>query len=259
METESLSKTHKPPKFYVVGGPGSGKTTALGTLPPHMKGLLLNTYGNPQVLQGAPNEKSIELIDYEAYSLEDGSAFYQMDRDRKELESFVAFDEFPYDWICLDTGTGFSRVCENFALATHQKGKGMGGSPGEHHYRGISWLVAQYIYQIIALPCIIIVNTHLTDEKDDRLGTMVYKAYLAGTKNRTTIYGYFSEVYHAFGEPDEEKQGKNRYLWQTSHDASYSFPKSTFNRRQELYGLYIEPNYTKLFERTDYGEGGKDD
>ena len=252
METKSLEDTQKPPKFLIVGASGSGKTTALGTLPPSMKGLLLNMFGNPQVLRNLPHRKQVDLIDYEEWNIESGAAYFRMDKDRQELE---ALDPFPYDWVCLDTGTGLSRVCEHFGLASHPQGKGMGGSPGEHHYRGISWLVSQYIYQLLALPCIIIVHCHIDDEKDERLATYINRAYLAGGKNRKTIYGYFSEVYHAFGEPEiDPTTGKTlqKFSWQTMPDQGWSFLKSTLNDTQRLFGTYIEPNYAKLLEVAGY-------
>ncbi len=73
---------------------------------------------------------------------------------------------------------------------------------------------------------------------------------MAGGRNRATIYGYFSEVYYAFGDLQISPSGETtqKFLWQTMPDTGLSFLKSTLNKNQEVFGTFIEPNFTKLFE-----------
>ena len=130
-------------------------------------------------------------------------------------------------------------------------------SPAEHHYRGISHVLGEYLIGLLTLPCITVLNAHVQADKVEKLGTMVNHPYMVGGKWRATIGGYVHEVYRAFVEMEEVERKGNKeieavYYWQTIQDTEWPFLISVMNRKGGYWGNYVEPNYEGLLKRRGF-------
>jgi len=233
------------PKFFIIGEPGGGKTTALTTFPPEWKVLVLDFFGNKESLEGASN---VDVISYADMDPKDPEAWLILQQDKRNLINQLEKKEFKWNVLAIDTLTGLMRFCENFILITNPDGKGIGGAPAMHHYRGLSHLLGEFITSFLGFPLTIVVNAHAEMDKDELTGAMIFKAIMSGKRWRNTIYSYVGEVYRAFGETD--KEGKStKFFWQTQQDTRWVTLKSTMNQGMKFWGKYVEPNYEKLLKR----------
>lgn len=249
---EMIQRKKFRPKFLVIGESGGGKTTALTTLPQHLKILHLDFFGNPESLEGAPN---IEIIRYGEWDPRDPVAYTTLMSHRQDIVRMLDKKTFPWDVLSLDTLTGLTRFIELYVIATNPEHKMKHGAPGEYHYRGIAHLVSEFVMSFLSYPVATVMTAHTDYYQDQSSGISRYFAALVGKKARNTIYSYFGEVYRAFAEPDAEKgmdkfgQAKMAYWWQTAPDTYWPMLKSVMNTRGQYWGRLVPPDFSALFEK----------
>jgi len=238
------------PKFMVIGTSGGGKTTALTTFPKDWRVLVLDMFGNKESLEGCEN---VEILSYSDPDPKDPTAFQELIRDWLEIISMLSEDKFPYQVLALDTMTGLLRFIEMHILRMNPDNKGIGGAASQPHYRGLAHMSAEFIQGLIAFPTCIVINAHSELIRNEQTGSLQYQAIISGARMRNTIYSYVGEVYRAFGEPGEEldKEGNptTEFFWQTQPDREWTMLKSVLNKKQKVFGKYLEPNYEALLKR----------
>ena len=247
-EMAKLGQMH--PKFMIIGTSGGGKTTALTTFPKDWRVLVLDMFGNKESLEGC---KNIEILSYSDPDPKDPTAYMELRNDWLEIVNQLNEEKFPYQVLALDTITGLIRFCEMHILRTNPAQVGIAGSPSEFHYRGLSHAVGEFIMGFIAFPITIVLNAHAELLRNDATGTFQYRAIMSGARWRSTIYAYTGEVYRAFGEPsenlDSEGNVTTEFFWQTQPDREWVMLKSVLNKKQEVFGKYLEPDYEALLKR----------
>lgn len=241
---DMISGGNYHPKFMLIGDSGGGKTRALTTFPPSWKVLVIDFFGNKESLEGAPNVDVLSYSEMEVKSIETWPLIL---KEQRELVNMLDRGKFEWDVLCLDTITGLIRFAEFFLLKQHPESLGVGGSPAQHHYRGLSHVVGEFILSFLGYPVTVVINAHSEMNEDDN--KLTYRAIMAGKKWRNTIYSYLGEVYHAFGEPDPEEEDKNAYFWETMPSARWPMLKSVMNQNGNYWGRLVKPNFHELLYR----------
>lgn len=232
------------PKFMLIGDSGGGKTNSLTTFPPSWQVLVLDFFGNKESLEGASN---VDIISYSELDVKSIDTWPLILKEQRELIQMLDKNEFRWDAICLDTITGLIRFAEFFLLRQHPEKLGIGGAPAQHHYRGLSHIVGEFIMGFLGYPITVVICAHAEMNEDDP--GLTYRAIMAGKKWRNTIYSYVGEVYHAFGEPDPEKEDATQYMWETQPSSRWPMLKSVMNQGGEYWGRFVKPDFWELLYR----------
>jgi len=246
------------PRWMLIGDSGSGKTTSLTTWPKDQRMLVFDFWGNKESLVGADN---IDIVSYSTLDPTSMQSYAKALADQNELVMELESGECPYSVVVYDTLTGLGDCMLYYTLSMPKAGGGMlatgpGGSPSEIHFRTLSHLMGTFIKRLIAYPIPLIVIAHLqplTNKKGDFLG---YEAVVWGKKTRATIFTYFSEVYRQFATPTDNEESVDKFgeqpqefFWQTKSDLDWPMLKSVINTRGEVFGRFIDPDFTSLLKR----------
>ena len=233
------------PNFLLIGESGAGKTHSLRTFPPDWKVLVVDLFGNKETLAGASN---VEIVSYSDIEVSDSMSWPLVKKESKEIREACLNKE--YQVVALDTVTGLTRFNEFFVLRAHPDKLGVGGSPAQHHYRGMSHMVGEFIMDFINTPCYTVVICHAEMNEDD--GMLTYRAIMTGKRWRNTIYSYLGQVYRAFAEIDPEAGGEEttQYIWQTQPDRRWPMLKDVMNSPTGYHwGKFVRPNFHELLYR----------
>lgn len=231
--------------FVIVGESGSGKSHSLMTFPKGWKVLVLDMFGNKETYAGDPD---IEVISFSDLNPDASTAWPEIQSVKRELVKMLDSNKFRWDVIVTDTATGLTRFIENFILTTNPDGRGIGGAPAQHHYRGMANLTGKFITSFLAYPVINVINCHVSPP--DQEGQIAHKAMLTGKVWRNSIYSYVHEVYnsrtHQYKDPATKEEG-TQWAWQTQGDMRWPMLKSVLSRGGKYFGKMVEQNYSKLF------------
>lgn len=228
--------------FVIVGESGSGKTHSIMTFPNDWKVLVLDMFGNKETYAGDSN---IEVISFSDLDPGAASAWPKVQEVKRQLLSMLNAGTFPWDALVVDTITGLTRFIENYTLMTMPEGKGVGGSPAMHHYRGMSHMTGQFITSFLAYPVVNVLICHVNPPESE--GQIAHKALLVGKTWRNSIYSYVHEVYHAYAHNYKDGDKENtQWVWQTQPDLPWPMLKSVLARGGKYFGKLTEQNFSKL-------------
>ena len=208
-------------KVFLAGASGSGKTTALTTLPGRK--LVVDFDGRSTALVGIPN---LDIYNCHEPEPKTPKAWQKAERLRQVILSEVRQGIFPYDSILFDGLTMMGRISLNWAL-TLDSGRGLGGSPARQHYGPQMDNLAKFVLSTLALPLNIAYTGHIELIQDEHTGASKFYPKITG-KLRTEVANWFNETYHCYRTEDDE--GVLRYYWQTAGSGRAEFFKSSLNQ-----------------------------
>jgi len=232
LEQAKPSTDYTPDKSYLIkalllGGSGSGKTTASMSLPG--KKLLIDLDGRAECVAGFPDLEILKILEpnpKKPVAWEQLNELLEELWDKKEEEK-----SFPYDSIIIDGLTMMGRYAMNWVMekALTNDGKkmsrGPGGSPAQPHYQPQMTLFSRTVLGFTPLPCHICFTGHLDMYEDQTLHTLHYWPKVMG-KTRTEISNWFNETYEC-----KKMDGDDgvEYHWYTIGTGRSDFIKSSIN------------------------------
>ncbi|MFA5036961.1 MAG: AAA family ATPase [Candidatus Izemoplasmatales bacterium] len=211
-------------KILVGGKTGSGKSTLLTTLPG--KKLFIDYDQRRESLYGFEN---VDVIDCPEPDPRSPQAWARAEDIRKEIWALVRQDKFHYSSVIEDGLGSMSRYCLNWCMLLNPK-RGFGGAPVEGHYGAHGVNLLNHIDSMAGLPCHYALTCHLSVEKDETDGSVVYFPKADGKKFPQNVPPLFNEVWRMTRSIDE-KTKKNLFLLYTSggEGSRYDFFKSSLN------------------------------
>jgi len=222
-------------KAILIGDAGSGKTTAIGSMPGRT--LLLDWDGGSEALYGHPTVEIIRYNDHEPHR-----KWSQWQKDKAEISAQLAKGTFPYDTIGADSLSMLYEMAMGYAMLVDPS-RGPGGSEQSNHYKVEKRQGTEVIEWLLHIPCHVIATVHEEHDKDELLNRIFYFPTIRG-KDAPRVVRRFREVYHTFAQSAKDTSGKEvaEFWWRTSPELQRPYLKSSLNTNQKYWTALVGPN-----------------
>jgi hypothetical protein len=215
-------------KILLIGDSGSGKTTFIGTTP---LPLVADFDG-----KGETSLAGCEGF-LESYSQEDG-----WEKFRRDVAAWLKQGKLPNECqtLALDSLTFAADLALRWAMR-------MNGNAGTLATRA-DWgraidEIKSMLAKLISAPWNVIVTVHLSVEKDELLGGVVWLPSIYGSKLPVQLPAYFDNCWHT---KVTAKEGTAQFTLQMIPDQRLKFLK---NSGRGIWSATEEPNYDKLMKK----------
>jgi hypothetical protein len=239
MEILKASETKYGEGFYLkallMGGGGSGKTTAAGTFPGSL--LLLDFDDGSEVMFGHPRVDIIRLKEPEL-----ARRWMEWDKIRKELTAQINRGSFPYDCIIADSLSMVYDMAMGYAMFV-DSARGAGGVATSNHYAVEKRYGMEIIEWLLHIPVHAIATVHEYVDKDELTNQIYFFPTVRG-KDGARLTRRFREIYHTIVRPGKGEDGKEvaEYFWRTSPEPQRPYLKSSLNTNSRYWGPIVGPN-----------------
>ena len=171
-------------KFHVMGDYGTGKSVFGSSFP--TPGYVFDFDEGIETYRGLD-------FDYDQFEMS-WKGWVDFERALKEVVKKVK--EGKYVSVIVDSTTTMGELAMERALQLDPKRSATGGPIWNVHYQMVRNLMEGKLRQIVSLPCNILVNSHISIQRDDDGNVLRVEPLLVGQLS-SIVPGWFSEVYYA--------------------------------------------------------------